>query len=234
MAKLSEICAEPQKYGCIVILPEPQPTAPWGPFKVVRATLTPGDRFGTLTYSRKPEDGWKFRAASLHRGDCLIHIPSGATAGVVSRESRSRVVIEGWTEPATDEDRARWVADPGKGEWVVWGVGYRALEEMPKHIRPPEQIAPEDYREARADLFRHPERIPWAEAGYHVGTHPSQLKGKARKKLRRRLRKLLGTVLDAMSTEDQDAWIEKHTISRRKAEGGKGEWIRWNPERKSK
>ena len=227
MARISDICSEPNKYGCVVILPEPQPTAPWGPVKVVRAHMDPTNRYGTITYSRKKEDGWKYRGASLHRGDCLIHIPTGAIASVVSRESRSRVVIEGWTQPETEKEQNEWVKAPGKGNWVVWGVGFRDVDEMPKYVRPPEQIAPEDYRAARQDLFRHPERLPWQEMGFNVGTHPSQLKGKAKKKLRGKLRKLLGTVLTAMDAEDQDAWIEKHTIKRRKAEGGKGEWISW-------
>jgi hypothetical protein len=225
--KLSEICQDPQKYGCLVILPEPQPTAPWGPFKVTRAQMDPTNRFGTITYSRKKEDDWNYRGASLHRGDCLLHVPTGAIASVVSRESRTRVVVEGWAEPGTDEEKAKWANKPGMGQWVVWGVGYRRLEEIPKHARPPEQIAPEDFKAARADLFRHPERLPWAEMGFNVGTHPSKLKGKAKKKLRGKLRKLLGTVLSAMDQEDMDAWIEKHTIKRRKAEGGKGEWITW-------
>lgn len=232
MAKISEICADPNKYGCIVILPEPQPTAPWGPVKVVRAQLVPGDRFGTITYSRHYRDGWKYRSASLHRGDCLIHVPSGATASVVSRESNSRVVIEGWTEPATDKDRLAWTKAPGMGNWVVWGVGFRTLEEMPKYARPPEEIAPEDFRKARADLFRHPERLPWAEMGYHVGTAPHKLKGKQKKKLRGKLRKLLGQILEVHQQADIDDFIEQNTVKRIKTPEG-GEWIKWRPGSKS-
>lgn len=227
---LVAICEYPQNFGCLLILPEPKPTAPWGEFHVKAARLDPDKRFGTLTFSRDPEDGWKYGHAQVLPGDCLIHVASGATAAVVHRDGSSTVTVEGWTEPRTEADKEAWTRNPGKGAWVVWGCFFKRLEDIPPHARPPEVIEEKDAAEARGDLFRHPERLPWAQMGFKVGRHPREFKGKERKKLRRQLRKLLGGIHAVQSLGDPEEirkLMDKHANWAKKHKTG-GRFIDWN------
>jgi len=224
---LSRICAEPERFECVMILPEPQPTAPWGTFKAVSARLDPARRTGSLVYSRRREDGWTYGGkAQLTRGDCLLHIPTGAVVSVVRSVGHNRVVIEGWEEPVDAEKQALWAKAPGLGRWVVWGWCARSVDEIPPHARPSEVIQPEQFREAKRDLWKHPERLPWGEAGLAVGADPSKMRPKQRKRLRRQLRSLLGGLHTVQTEEDLDALIEKTAVKRKSMKNG-GELIRW-------
>jgi hypothetical protein len=226
MGRLADLCAEPQRFQCLLILPEPRPGTPWGPFKVTKAHIPPASRTGTLTYSRKPKDGWKYGGALLSRGDCLLHIPTGAIASVLASEGSSRVLVEGWDPPPEEAGRKLWREAPGLGEWVVWGTAFRTYEEIPENARPGEVIPPERMAEARSDLFRHPERLPWAQAGFHVGVDPKKLNRKQRKQLRGYLRRLLGGIHTVNTVEDVDALIEKTAQQSKKSKAG-GEWVSW-------
>lgn len=231
MGKLEEICSNPRRFGCVMIVPDTRPGAIWGPFKVTESRLDPAKRFGSIRFSRRPEDGWKFSAADLQRGDCLLHLPSGATASVVAREGLDRALIEGWTEPDPGPPTEAWIRAPGLGDWVVWGTCFRSWSELPPYIRPPEVIPSEEVERARREMSRFPDRLPWSKAGFAVAKDPRTLKGKAKKQLRRRLRKLLGGMHAVEKISDLDALIERSAVSVKKAAAG-GEFVHWRIEPK--
>lgn len=227
---LVEICEYPQRFGCLLILPEPKPTAPWGEFHVRKARLDPANRFGTLTFSRSLEDGWQYGPAQVLPGDCLIHVATGATAAVVQRDGSCQVTIEGWTEPRTEKDKLAWLTAPGTGKWVVWGCFFKQYEDIPRHARPAEVVEGKDADAARKDLFRHPERLPWAQMGFKVGSHPREFKGKKRKQLRCQLRKLLGGVHTVQALGDPEEVrkiMDRYANWQRKFKSG-GRFIDWN------
>lgn len=227
---LAAICEYPQNFGCLLILPEPKATAPWGEFSVTSARLDPERRFGTLRFSRRREDGWDYGPAQVLPGDCLIHVPTGTTAAVVHRDGNCQVTVEGWTEPRTEAGRVKWLRAPGVGKWVVWGSFFRRLEDIPPHARPAEVVEGEDAEAARRDLFRHPERLPWSQMGFKVARHPREFRGKARKKLRRQLRALLGGVHTAQGLGDAEEVrkiMDRYANWQRKFKSG-GRFIDWN------
>lgn len=223
--KLGTVCGNPERFNCVLIVPEPRPHVPWGPFQVSEADLEPGKPEGRIKIARSKAAGWKYGGAHLERGDCLIHLPSGALACVTRAPSATTVMLEGWAAPEGEENQRKWTTTKGTGEWVCWGTAFRDVEELPRSKRP-EIIPAHETEIARREMSRHPDRLPWAAAGFDLG-QPGKLRGKQKKRYRQRLRRLLGGLHMVETIEDLDTYMEQHAISRRKAEDGKGEFIRW-------
>jgi hypothetical protein len=221
--KVSELVRDAHLYGYAALIPGGRNGCPEGEFQVDRTHILPDQPEGTLYRAREKGP----RAPALEPGDWLMHVSSGINAVVTEARGRWTVRIRALTAPASDQDQQAWLVNEGKGGWICIGQAFKTWDAVLKAcgIKAPEEIAAEDYAQARADIFRHPERTPWAQ-NFHVCKDWKKLSPKKRKLLKRQMRVLLkNKKFKDFAGQDMDAFLEANGVMKRCMEHG--EVINW-------
>jgi hypothetical protein len=221
--KISDLVRDAHLYGYAALIPGGREGCPEGEFNVGRTHIVPDQPEGTLYRDHQKGP----LAPPLMAGDWIMHVSSGINAVVTETRGRWTFRIRALTAPATDGDQTAWLINEGKGGWICIGQAFKTWTAVLKTLglKPPEDIAAEDYDQARKDLFRHPERLPWAQ-NFHVCKNWKQLAPKKRKLLKRQMRVLLkNKKFKDFQSQDMDAFLEANAIMQRCMDHG--EVINW-------
>jgi mannose-6-phosphate isomerase-like protein (cupin superfamily) len=214
----------PMLYGVMLVIRDPRPGTPWGPFEVSHTEALRDGGGGVIQW----EPGMEYRDRTLQRNDLLLHQVTGAVFRVMENLGQRRVSVTPWAEPVTEEVKQVWYVTEGRGTWMCWGQAFESERDIYKEfpgIHIPEDVPAEDFAEARMQTFRHPERQPWAQQ-YDIVKSWDKLSRKQRKRLRAQLRALLGVQKTVQMTDNIADLMEQNAIMEKRTKDG-GLFKKW-------